>query len=205
MIQDQGLRARKKQRTRQALVDTALRLFQERGYEQTTVAEIAAAADVSTKTFFNDFPSKEEVVFADSRQRMEVALRVVADRAPHEPLDEVLLQVIEHVLTLVESSEADVAAELLPVRADVLMAAPALQAKALHLIYAIQRELAQALAAAYPTRLDDITAAAVVGSVVGAAQGAVLASIERRASPEERFAAVRTAARIALHGIDSLS
>ncbi|MEQ4207562.1 TetR family transcriptional regulator [Actinopolymorpha sp. B9G3] len=203
MIQSQGLRERKKQRTRQALVATALRLFAEKGYEQTTVAEIAAAAEVSTKTFFNYFPSKEDVVFADAGQRMDVALQVVADRAPSDPLDEVLLRVVESVLELVKSRDSDVAPDLLPVRASVLMTAPALQAKALHLIFAMQRQLAEGLAAAYPTRLDEVTAAAIVGSVVGAGQAAVLASIERGDSREESFAAVSTAARIALRGIES--
>jgi AcrR family transcriptional regulator len=203
VIQSQGLRERKKQRTRQLLVATAFRLFEEKGYEQTTVAEVAAAAEVSTKTFFNYFPSKEDVVFADASQRMDVALQVVAERAPFDPLDKVLLQVIERVLDLVQSHDSDLEPDLLAVRAKVLMAVPALQAKALHLIFAMQRQLAQALAAAYPDRLDEVTAAAVVGSVVGAAQAAVLASIERGDSRDESFAAVCPAARIALQGIES--
>ena len=52
-----GLRERKRQQTRQELISAAMRLFGEKGYEQTTVAEIAAAAGVSTKTFFNYFAS----------------------------------------------------------------------------------------------------------------------------------------------------
>jgi AcrR family transcriptional regulator len=202
VIESIGLRERKKLRTRRALVDTALRLFRERGYERTTVAEIAAAADVSTKTFFNYFPSKEDVVFADASQRMEVALQVVAERAPDDDLDEVLRRVVERVLTLIGSSDVDLAPDLLPLRAKVLMAVPALQARALHLIFTAQRQLAEALAAAYPTRLDEVAAAAIVGSLVGAAQAAVLASIERGDSREETFDAVRAAAGIALRGID---
>lgn len=72
-----GLRERKKQRTRATIVDVASRLCAQRGYENTTVEQIAAAADISPRTFSRYFPSKEAVIGAlieDTSEHVATAL-----------------------------------------------------------------------------------------------------------------------------------
>jgi AcrR family transcriptional regulator len=76
----EGLRARKKRATRDAIAATARRLFAERGFDAVTVAEVAAAADVSEKTVFNHFATKEDLAFAGSEARLSQMPADIAQR-----------------------------------------------------------------------------------------------------------------------------
>jgi AcrR family transcriptional regulator len=80
--QIEGLRARKKRVAREAIAATARRLFAERGYDTVTVAEIAAAADVSEKTVFNHFPTKVDLAFAGREQGIAMLVTELRERPP---------------------------------------------------------------------------------------------------------------------------
>jgi AcrR family transcriptional regulator len=75
-----GLRERKKRQTRQAISDAAISLFLDGGYEQTSVAAIAEAAEVSRRTLFSYFPAKEELVLHRMADHEGEAARVVRER-----------------------------------------------------------------------------------------------------------------------------
>ncbi len=66
-----ALRERKKDQTRETLIQAAFELFRAKGFEATTAAEIAAASGVSRRTFFRYFPSKDELLFIDNEPRLE--------------------------------------------------------------------------------------------------------------------------------------
>src|SRR5918992_630577 len=80
----QGLRERKKQRTREQIISAAMGLFAERGYHATTITDIATAADVAPRTFFTYFPSKEAVVFHNLDRDLGSLASALRDRPPGE-------------------------------------------------------------------------------------------------------------------------
>jgi AcrR family transcriptional regulator len=75
-----GLRERKKLQTRDRIASVALALFAERGYDHTTLAEIAEAADVSPRTIFAYFQSKEDILFCDEPEMIERLERTLRER-----------------------------------------------------------------------------------------------------------------------------
>ena len=102
-----GLRERKKQRTRQQIADTAMRLFRERGFHGVTVAEIARAAEVSEQTVFNYFPTKEDLVYGSMESFQEALLQAVRVRPAGESILEAFGQFILQTRGLLADQQAD--------------------------------------------------------------------------------------------------
>jgi AcrR family transcriptional regulator len=124
-----SLRERKKEETRQALMDAAVDLFDRQGYERTSVDEIAAVVGVSARTFHRYFPRKEDVVLADGTDRVERFRRsLAAHLAAPSPLEAVRAVVPESVLDQRTASDGAVAWRRLQVRRRVMSATPALRA-----------------------------------------------------------------------------
>jgi AcrR family transcriptional regulator len=90
------LRERKRTRTRLMIQSEALRLFDEKGYAQTTVEEIADAAAISPRTFFRYFPSKEDVVIWDEYDPL--VLDLLGSRPDDEPFAETFHAVLRETL-----------------------------------------------------------------------------------------------------------
>jgi AcrR family transcriptional regulator len=143
-----GLRERKKQKTRESIQRTALRLFEKQGYEETTVEQIAAAAEISPSTFFNYFPTKEDVVLYDAYD--PVAIRMFLERPKDEPLDVSLREVLQKLAALFESDERMILA-----RGRFFFDVPALRARLWDELERAQLVILEMLAKRTGRRADD--------------------------------------------------
>ncbi len=121
-----GLRERKKERTRQALAGSALRQFAERGFDHVTVEEIADDCDISPRTFFRYFASKEDVLFADSDARQGRLL----DSLAAQPADFSALQTLQAAVLDV-ATEYELHRDEMVARRDLISSTPSLQARAI--------------------------------------------------------------------------
>src|ERR1700754_2718003 len=164
-----SLRERKRVRTRQALIDAAARLFEQRGYDGTTIADIAAAADVSTRTFFSYFASKEDVLFPDADARVTAALTAIDKRRPDERPTEILLRALGEL----GDAGDDLVGPMAGLRLRFVRSVPAVRGRGLQRQLDAQTEIAARLHAAFPDELDEVEAAALVGAFVGAIAGAL--------------------------------
>jgi AcrR family transcriptional regulator len=191
-----GLREQKKAQTRAALVEAAARLFAGQGYEKTTVADIAAAAGVSTRTFFSYFRAKEDVLFAGTDERLRAIEAGFATVPAGNPV-EAMHAILERVL----AASDDLAG---PDRLAVMLTRPELQAQAMQRLLAAHRLIAGWLLRAFPGRLDDTLARAMAGAAVGALVGTVLGSIERGDPPGELREQLRRALTLLDDGLRTL-
>ncbi|MFE5256030.1 TetR family transcriptional regulator [Streptomyces coelicoflavus] len=164
-----GLRELKKQRTRDLLLRSALELFTERGYEETTVDDIAEAADVSQRTFFRYFASKEDAAFFVSRLAESRFVDAVLARPPEEaPLDALRMALAESWNTIGESVEQLVPLELHMRFYRVVESTPALLAAHLRRATELEEEIARVVAAREGLDIDRDPRPRVVVAVFGA-------------------------------------
>lgn len=155
-----GLRERKKLQTRAAIVDAALELFERKGFEATTVEDIAAAADVSPRTFFRYFESKQDVVLAKTNEKRDGLSTLLAARPPEEPPLEALRRTIVGVISEMLSSDDGALREM-----KVMMGTPELRNLALDHFHEHQDELAVALAGRMGVPPDSFSPGLLAGVV----------------------------------------
>src|SRR5436190_14290087 len=136
-MNEPGLRERKKQKTRWAIQEHALRLFAERGYDATTVDQIAAAAEISPSTFFRYFRTKEDVVIEDEYDPLMAAAMAAA------PADLKPLPAIRHGMRAVFSRISEAERRQIFDRTKLIMSVPALRARTLENLSATINLVAQ--------------------------------------------------------------
>jgi AcrR family transcriptional regulator len=157
-----GLRERKKLKTRETIQTEAMRLFVEQGYAETSIEQIAEAADVSPSTFFRYFPSKEQVVLYDDIDPMMLAAMKRQPAGLH-PL-EVLRNVIEE--TLARLTPADRERER--VRQGFVYSVPELRATLYGELNRNIDMIAEGMAERFGRSPDDFEVRVFAGAVTGA-------------------------------------
>ena len=156
-----GLRERKKARTRAAIQRHALRLFRQQGYDETTVSQIAEAAEVSESTFFRYFPSKEDVVLWDDFDPRVVEV-FRAQPSGVRPVQAVRVAIREVLGELTHEQQLE-----LRERMDLMLAVPGLRTNMLEQMEAPMRLFAQMLAERSGRRPDDPAVRALAGAIMG--------------------------------------
>src|SRR6516165_1490874 len=115
-----GLRERKKQQTRDMIARAALRMFAERGYDETTLADIAEAADVAPRTIFAYFGSKEDILLCEEETFLDDLKRRLEER----PAGTTTVDAIRAFLSGMKQADEDA-----KLRKRIITANPALQMK----------------------------------------------------------------------------
>ena len=157
----QGLRERKKARTRASLREHALRLFREQGYQATTIEQIAAAAEVSPSTFFRYYPTKEDLVLQDE---FDVYVMEAFER---QPLDMPPLAAIRAAMRTGFATLTPADLEELALTSRLTHEVPEIRARSLDEFNRTIRKLAEALARRTGRSPDDLAVRALTGAVFG--------------------------------------
>jgi AcrR family transcriptional regulator len=185
-----GLRERKRQQTRERLTRVAMALFLERGFEATTLDDIASAADISRRSFFHYFASKEDVVFAWHEESIAALIAAVAARPANESMLAAAENAISAMVRQLEPGEAIAMARL---KRD----NPALQARDQVKYEKLERALAEALGRRAGHKTEKLQARLVAMIATGAMRigGELWAAEGARENPEalakRTFAAIR--------------
>ena len=167
-----GLRERKKAKTRAAIQEAALRLFDRHGYDATTVDQIAELAEVSQSTFFRYFPTKEDVVLHDRYDPLLLA-DFAAQPAELSPIA-ALRRTLRSVFGTLPADELARERQ----RATLIISVPELRARALDQLASTLQPLAEAIAERTGRAVDDPAVRALTGAVMGVSMSAMLTASE---------------------------
>lgn len=167
-----GLRERKKAKTRAAMQQHALRLFRERGYEATTVEQIAEAAEVSASTFFRYFSTKEDVVLYDALDPLMIAA-FKAQPAELSPV-QALRGATHAVFAALPPEEMEDMRE----RFTLISAVPELRAHLLNEFSATIQLAGEMIAQRVGLPVDDFAVRIFAGALIGVSLAVMLSALE---------------------------
>jgi AcrR family transcriptional regulator len=168
-IQAIGLRERKKIQTRETIQRVAFQLFDEKGYANTTVEEIADAAEVSPSTFFRYFPSKELVLMADDLDQVTV------EALASQPADLSTFEAFRRAFDITMATVSEDEWELERTRQRLVFSLPELKVVQFDVYRRVVHELAEAESRRTGRDADDFE----VRIFFGALAGALMAVLDR--------------------------
>ena len=154
-----GLRERKKQQTREKIARVALELFAERGYDETTLAEIADAADVAPRTIFAYFESKDDILLCEEVSFLGELKRQLDERPAGTTTVDTLREFLSHIEAPDEAAQR---------RKRVMTANPALKKKMRASLAELEPMLAESIAKDLGAGPDDIRPLLIAASMTAA-------------------------------------
>ncbi len=163
-----GLRERKKLKTRAAIQKEALRLFLEKGFEETTIEDIAAAVEISPSTFFNYFPSKEEVVFQDELDPL------ILDAFDAQPVEVNPIRRLRVAMSQVFSHLTPEQARMVRQRTRLFAQTPELRGAMLSQFAALVDQISELLASRTGRQPHDFALRNMAGAVLGVLMSSML-------------------------------
>lgn len=178
-----NLRARRRTETRQTIQRQAIRLFSERGYDATTVNDVATAAGVAAMTVYRNFPTKEDLVLYDELDQLAAA--TITELPASEPLVDRIGRTLLRTIDLASAHDQ----EFLLARLRLMIETPALRARHLDSQYATQEALVTAIRADSTDPALEFQARAAASACLGIAHIALLrwASEDGRTSLPDLF------------------
>ena len=199
-----GLRERKKEQTRQAIRQAAVRLFAEHGFDAVAVAQVADEANVSAATVYNYFPSKEDLVFAGMEVFEAELIAAIRGRESGESVLAAFRRFILEIRGLLASKRPEDAQRLATV-SRIVTASPALRAREREITAQYTQALAALIADETGATADDVSAWVAANALMGVHR-ALVDHVRRRVlagTPNPRVAReVRSRARRALELIE---
>ena len=167
-----GLRERKKQRTRQLIAETAVRMFVERGFDAVPVAAVARAAEVSEATVFNYFPTKEDLVYQGMEAFEDELLASVRDRPAGESIVTAFARFVLRSRGFLGAPDEDSARFLIGV-SKMIAASPALRSREREILARYTSSLADLIAEDTAADPDDLRPWVVARALIGTHQSLI--------------------------------